>query len=190
MTRTSHHRAGPIPEPGDRGVPRYSVRPFPPYRYVPGLHPHPLRDPAGHSYRAHFRLDRHPPWSPEHWRRIEDWLYGVDLLNRFYFWEAHEAWEGLWASCERQSAPGLLLQGLIQIAAALLKAHVRALEGARMLSTEGLAKLGRVGATHPVLLGLELTPLCTVWTDYFAPLQRGELVTIGPAVPVLRLAMG
>src|ERR1035437_2234874 len=66
--------------------------------YVPGVHAHPRRDPTGHSYRPAPQLDRHPPWAPEEWRTLDDWLYGVDLFNRFYFWEAHEAWEGLWAA--------------------------------------------------------------------------------------------
>ncbi|MFQ5661093.1 MAG: hypothetical protein ACE5GZ_11755 [Gammaproteobacteria bacterium] len=30
--------------------PRYTNRPFPSYRYVPGKAPHPTRDPDGHSY--------------------------------------------------------------------------------------------------------------------------------------------
>ena len=81
---------------------------------------------------------------------LDDWLYGVDLFNRFYFWEAHEAWEGLWAVAERHGAPSLLLQGLIQIAAALLKTHMGALAGACSLSAEGLAKLRRAAASQPI----------------------------------------
>src|SRR5262249_49365822 len=120
-----------IPNPGERGVPRYSHRPFPAYRFVPGLHPHPHRDPARHSYEPQPTLKRHAPWRVEEWRTLDDWLYGVDLFNAFYFWEAHEAWEGLWAAAGRDSAPALMLQGLIQIAAALLKTHLQVREGAR-----------------------------------------------------------
>ena len=32
------------------GATRYSSLDFPPYRYVPGLHPHPTNSPDGHSY--------------------------------------------------------------------------------------------------------------------------------------------
>ena len=134
-----------LPDPGDRGVPRYSTRSLPRYRYVPGVRPHPTRDPAGHSYES--APNRHAPWSAEAWRSLQDWLYGVDLFNRFYFWEAHEAWEGLWASVPRGSPPSLLLQGLIQIAAALLKTHMRVPAGARVLCTEGLDKIRCVAAT-------------------------------------------
>src|SRR5712692_9058451 len=96
-----------IPDPGARGVQRYSQHAFPAYRYVPGLHPHPHRDPAGHSYEPHPTLNRHAPWRVEEWRTRDDWLYGVDLFNFHYFWEAHEEWEGLWAAVERASAPAL-----------------------------------------------------------------------------------
>src|SRR5437899_9869562 len=158
-----------IPDPGERGVQRYSQRPFPAYRYVPGLHPHPHRDPAGHSYEPNPTLNRHAPWSVEDWRTLDDWLYGVDLFNFFYFWEAHEAWEGLWAAVDRQSAPAFTLQGLIQIAAALLKTHMQVLEGVRSLSAEGLEKVRQVATTHPQMLGLNLPEVVDRFVRYFAP---------------------
>ena len=39
-------------QPADPTWPRYSARPFPAYRYVPGLTPHPRRDASGHSFGA------------------------------------------------------------------------------------------------------------------------------------------
>ena len=176
-----------IPDPGDRGVPRYSRRPFPAYRYVPGLHPHPNRDPAGHSYQPQPVLNRHAPWRAENWRTIDDWLYGVDLFNRFYFWEAHEAWEGLWAAAPRETPPSLMLQGLIQIAAALLKTHMGVGKGARILSAEGLEKLRRAATGAPQLLGLDLASVADQFEAYFAPLRQAELPVIGVGVPALRL---
>lgn len=176
-----------IPDPGDCGVRRYSLRPLPAYRYVPGLHPHPIRDPRGHSYEPVLTLNRHLPWTADEWRTLDDWLYGVDLFNRFYFWEAHEAWEGLWAVAERNHAPSLLLQGLIQIAAALLKTHMGVLAGACSLSAEGIAKLRRAAALQPTLLGLDLADTAARFATYFSPLASDELPQITPAVPVLRL---
>ena len=179
-----------IPDPGDRGVRRYSQRPLPAYRYVPGLHPHPTRDARGHSYEARLTLNRPVRWSADEWRTLDDWLYGVDLFNRFYFWEAHEAWEGLWAATERDRAPSLLLQGLIQIAAALLKTHMGVLAGARSLSEEGVAKLRRAAAMQPRLLGVDIGYTAAGFGAYFASLARNELPPIGPDVPVLRLRSG
>lgn len=176
-----------IPDPGDRGRRRYSQRPLPRYRFIPGLHPHPIRDPRGHSYEPVSPLKRHRPWTVDEWRTLDDWLYGVDLFNRFYFWEAHEAWEGLWAVAERDSSPSLLLQGLIQIAAALLKTHMGVLAGARSLSADGLEKLRRAAASRPTLLGLDLEDTAARFAAYFARLASDELPRIAPDVPVLRL---
>jgi uncharacterized protein len=180
-------RTGDLPDPGERGVPRYSGRPFPAYRYVPGIHPHPIRHPSGHSYEPMPALNRHAPWSVEEWRELDTWLFGVDLFNWFYFWEAHEAWEGLWAAVERESPAGLMLQGLIQIAAALLKTHMGVVLGARSLSTEGLNNLHRAAMIHAGLLGLDLNAVRHGFQRFFAPLERNELPVIGPDVPVLRL---
>ncbi len=177
-----------IPDPGDRNILRYSQRPFPAYRYVPGLHPHPTRDPAGHSYQSRPALKCHAPWHPEDWRRLDDWLYGVDLFNHFFFWEAHEAWEGLWAAAPRATPPSLILQGLIQIAAALLKTHLQVIAGARVLSAEGMEKLRHAALVEPRLLGLDLLEVGDRFTRYFAPLGCDTLPLIeAAAVPELAL---
>lgn len=177
-----------LPTPGQRAAPRYTTTALPPYRYVPGLHPHPLRDPAGHSFKPRAALARHPRWAPDDWPQLDSWLYGTDLFNAFYFWEAHEAWEALWASAERGSAPFLLLQGLIQIAAALIKTHLQVLSGARVLSAEGLDKLRRAGQQHVSLLGLDIESTAQAFVSYFAPLEHGVLPSIDDSVPVLRLS--
>lgn len=176
-----------LPDPGNRGAPRYSQRPFPAYRYVPGVQPHPVRHPAGHSYDPAPTLNRHAPWRPEDWYTLDAWLYGVDLFNWFYFWEAHESWEGLWAAVGRESAPGMVLQGLIQIAAALLKTHMGVVLGARTLSAEGLDNLRRAAAMQPTLLGLDLADVAGRFAEYFSPLGRNELPVLGPRAPLLRL---
>ena len=180
-------RIGDLPEPGDRGVRRYSQRPFPAYRYVPGVHPHPNRDAAGHSYEPPPRSSRHAAWDPDGWQRLDDWLYGVDLFNHFYFWEAHEAWEGLWAAAPRGGPSSLLLQGLIQIAAALLKTHMGVAAAARTLSCEGLDKLRHAAAGGARQLGLDLHAVTPRLARYFTALERNELPLIGPDVPVLEL---
>ena len=109
----------PIPEPDESTLPpRYCPqRALPAYRFVPGLDPHPVIDPAGHSYGKPESSQR--PLPPGEWPRNEEYLYGVDLFNRRYYWEAHEAWESAWRACDRDSAQGQFLQGLILIAAAL-----------------------------------------------------------------------
>lgn len=110
-------------------------RPFPPYAFLPGRDPHPVRDPRGHSYGE----EEGPADYLEaaRWAENEDYRFGVDLYNHGYLWEAHEAWEGLWHSAKHDEHQALFLQGLIQCAAAALKV--------RMEQPRGLARLGDLG---------------------------------------------
>lgn len=129
------------PEPFDPNWPRYYPKlPFPPYRHVPGVTPHPIRDPQGHSYG--LEGDDMPVSLPEDWRQTKDYLYGVDLYNFAYWWEAHEAWEGLWNKTEDDCR--MFLQGLIQISASMIKYHMRMLRAIRSLSTAGRDKVHQV----------------------------------------------
>ena len=130
------------PKPFDPNWKRYSPEvPFPPYRHLPGVTPHPIRDPLGHSYGIEEEIDENP-LSPDMWRQNEAYLYGVDLYNFSYWWEAHEAWEGLWHQTE--DTYRLFLQGLIQLSASLIKHHMRMLRPLRTLSTAGRDKLRQV----------------------------------------------
>ncbi len=176
--------------PPERVAHRYwPSRALPPYRYIPGgPHPHPVRDPDGHSYERNPRFRYHPPWDPNEWRTLESWLWGVDLFNTFYFWEAHEAWEVLWVVKPKDSPPALLLQGLIQVAAALLKVHTRSIGPAAALSREGLEKIALVAATTPTLLGLRLDHVRAAFTNYFRPLAERTLPRLDASVPALTLA--
>lgn len=126
----------------DARPPRYAARPFPPYAYVPGQAPHPTRDPAGHSYGA--PPEQTDPFDPDTWQDDERYLHAIDLLNHDYWWEAHEALEGLWIAVGRRTPPGRFLQGLIQIGVAMLKRHQAMPDAARRLADAGLAKLGAV----------------------------------------------
>jgi hypothetical protein len=58
---------------------------------------------------------------PDNWRGSEAYLYGLDLFNAGFYWEAHEAWEGLWHACGRRGTTADFLKGLIKLAAAGVK---------------------------------------------------------------------
>lgn len=119
-------------------VPRYTCRALPAYRHVPGRHPHPVSNPQGHSYNAaghHPTAGRLLP--PERWSDMDDYLYGVDLYNQWYWWEAHEAWEGIWQQSDKSGVQGRFLQGLIQVSASHLKRHMQQAEGVRRLLARG-----------------------------------------------------
>lgn len=101
-------------------------RSFPDYAYLPGRQPHPVRDPAGHSYRIGPL-----PLATEASLDSDAFAWGQDLFNHGYYWEAHEAWEGLWQVAERGSAVRMLLKGLILVSAAGVKIREGKQEAAR-----------------------------------------------------------
>lgn len=89
-------------------------RPLPSYAHVPGETPHPLSDPQGHS----FNSDQSVPMliHEDNWQQSKDYLFGIDLFNHGYYWEAHETWEGLWHVAGRSGPIADFLKGLIQLA--------------------------------------------------------------------------
>ncbi|MBI1387962.1 MAG: DUF309 domain-containing protein [bacterium] len=123
-------------------------RPFPAYAFIPGKTPHPVRDPRGHSY-GHVP-DPAEPLSVKNWRENELYLYGIDLFNHGYYWEAHEAWEDVWNATGHEKHPARFCKALIQFTAV----GVKALEG-RILGVRTLSKCAKRGF---VSLSLELLP--------------------------------
>jgi predicted metal-dependent hydrolase len=109
-------------------TPRYAPEiPLPPYSYVSGHWPHPLRDPAGHSFGI-----THPPVvlpDPSAWHTCREYCYAVDLWNAGYYWEAHEQWEALWHAAGRTGATADFFKSLIKLAAAGVKVREARPEG-------------------------------------------------------------
>lgn len=159
----------PPPPPPPRLVP---ARPFPPYAYHPGRTPHPTRDPGGHSYGAHPETPAPP--NPEDWRACGDYLYGIDLFNHGYYWEAHEAWEGLWVACGRSGTTATFLQALINLAAAGFKARWGNARGLRANAGTALrlfkAASGELGPERTSHMGLDL-PALTAAADELSKRQ-------------------
>lgn len=156
--------------------------PLPPYAYVPGgPHPHPTRDPAGHSYGRLRPAGE--PLDPAHWEACRLYRYGLDLFNHGYYWEAHEAWEVLWHACGRCGVSADFLKALIALAAAGVKRREGRARGAQRHAQRAEALLDSVaqrlgpGALH--YLGLELGAL----TEAARRLVAGESVTAQPLTP-------
>jgi hypothetical protein len=122
------------------------LRALPRQAYVPGKGAQ-RPDTAGeHSLGAELPP---PSYLPEQrWLDNTEYLWGIDLYNRGFLWEAHEAWEGLWRAAEHDAMQRRFLQGLIQCAAACLKAAMGDTDACRRLAARGLARLERAGANR------------------------------------------
>ena len=91
-----------------------------------------------------YRVAESParPLTTEAWAENEDFLFGVDLFNAGYFWEAHAFWERLWALEDTPSEIRRVLRSIIQTAAACLKVRQEQHAGARkLLDRAGLESL-------------------------------------------------
>jgi hypothetical protein len=83
--------------------------------------PHPLSDPTGHRCGEHD--DPAMLLTDAAWQTNETWLWAIDLFNHGYYWEAHEAWEGLWHTAGQRGDAADFLKGLIKLAAAGVKSR-------------------------------------------------------------------
>lgn len=141
-------------EPLARRVTRFLPdEPFPAYAYTPGRDPHPVRDRRGHSYGVDAPAPPAP--DPENWRGSHDYLRGIDLFNAGYYWEAHEAWEGLWNACGRTGATATFLQALIALAAAGVKMRQGNARGVSAHAARAAALLGGLGQARSLGIGID-----------------------------------
>lgn len=129
------------PWPRPQGVPRYSPRALPPYRFIPKLAPHPSADPAGHMAGRGEAGEGGE----------DDFRYGVDLYNSGCWWEAHEAWEGVWMGLEAGSPARAAVQALIQVANAQLKLQLGRRNAVERLRRKYAELFDRAGAAANAL---------------------------------------
>ncbi len=122
----------PLPAPSAPPARRLPAVSMPAYRFVPGLQPHPHKGEGGHRHS--------PALDPE-----ALWLHGLDLFDHRYYWECHEVLEGRWKALPRGAPERERLQGLIQLAAACLQAHMGHDRGARRLLSRGARRLASSG---------------------------------------------
>jgi hypothetical protein len=171
-------------------------RPFPPYSYVPGgPWPHPMSAPDGHS--AGLVSEVVPPIGPGGWAASDAYLRGIALFNAGYYWEAHEAWEGLWHAHGRRGPTADVIKGLIKLAAAGVKVRegqphgvtTHASRAARLFETaraeqgndqlgldlgEWIATAGRIAADPPADPGPPGAPVCRVFSFAIEPDEEGD----------------
>lgn len=104
---------------------------------------------------------------------------GTEQFNCGQFYEAHESWEELWL--EATGNEKLFLQGLIQIAAAYVKAHAGVRSGTIKLLERGAAKVRQAAPAEFA------APVATLLKAVDADLQRAmravEPITLADVHP-------
>jgi hypothetical protein len=165
---------------GSSPLPRYTPeRPFPAYSFVPGLFPHPYSDPQGHSYQRPSDQTARP--DPTCWADCREYLFALDLFNHGYYWEAHEAWEGLWNAAGRHGLLADFIKGLIQLAVAGVKVRQRQPKGVRNHANRAADLFRRVAHAAP----LQQTCMGLVLADLIAAACHIAAVVPVPADPGL-----
>ncbi len=134
-----------------RHCPQY---PFPDYRYIPGKG---LKD----EHRRDLPIFKSQKLDSCHWTSNEAYLYGIDLFNHGFLFEAHEIWEELWFVCGTQSSEGQFLKSLIQLAAAQLKFNLNEPRPATRLMESAKKILEKISneQSETLYMGLSLTNL-------------------------------
>ena len=110
----------------------------------------------------------------DNWPANEDYLYAIDLYNYAYWWEAHEALEGLWGHFARGTPESDLLQGIIKIAAAFYKWHLHNRGGVKIHYAGGTGLLKEACGFAPVYMGIDLNEYLQRLAHHF------ELVIASP----------
>lgn len=110
-------------------------------------------------------------FGPDNWMNSQRYLYAVDLFNYAFWWETHEVLEKLWLGTGRISPTAIFIQGIIQIAAALLKNSQGISRGSQNLCAKGLPK---VRSQSGLFLGIDIEQFTHELEAYFS----GEIVDL------------
>ncbi|QDU62668.1 hypothetical protein Pan216_35350 [Planctomycetes bacterium Pan216] len=144
--------------------PRYfPERELPPYTYVSGYTPHPIRDPRGHLFG---RPESPVLFDEERWQTSAEYLYGIDLFNHGFYWESHEEWEGIWRQLPNERPAHTFFKGLIKLSAAGVKVREGRPEGVRRHARRSRELFERMSKMLPgdsaYYLGLNMEGLAIV----------------------------
>jgi len=134
-----------------RYAPHYDL---PEKRFLPGQGPGKSRK----SFHG-WKFPECPAFLPiTSWEENAFYLYGIDLFNHGYFWEAHEVWgESFRAARGLDKTQMLYFQSLVQIAAAFLHLLGKNRKAAQATSQKAVNKLQKIIACQGnILMGNDL----------------------------------
>jgi len=160
---------------------------LPPYAHVPGATPHPIRDPAGHSYGK--AIPPCPPPTAEKWKTCWPLEEGRKLFEAGYYWEAHETWELAWGAAGRRGAIADLIKGLIKLAAAGVKLYEGQPTGVERHARRAAELFESVRQSlGNTALGYSIPALIQLAHD--AAMKPPALPAVSPGTPVPMLSLG
>ena len=112
--------------------------PLPGYKHLPGKNARPddgLLESIAHNATAET-LDAN-------YRSNTAWHYGIRLFNNGFYWETHEVLEAVWNNAAPNSREKHLVQGVIQMANAQLKANLKQEKAATRLQALAVECISR-----------------------------------------------
>jgi len=129
---------------------------LPRYRHIPGSNPRP------DCTLLETVADQAPALTEDSTANANiAWHYGIRLFNAGYYWESHEVLEAVWINASPNSRERYLLQAVIHLANARLKASMhryRAVSRLHQLATECVDRAFPTRG-DVVLLGVRLDQL-------------------------------
>ncbi len=129
---------------------------LPQYKHLPGSNPRP-----DCSYLESIARQAHSLTEHNTANTNIAWHYGIRLLNNGYYWEAHEVLETVWMNALPNSRERFLLQAVIHLANARLKANMGRHQAVSRLSALAMGCLERAYAACAVgpLMGVACNEL-------------------------------
>ena len=121
----------------------------PPHAYIPGRtarHPEDLFDPLKVTARRGMTSGE--------LAESRAWAEGLRFYREGYYWEAHELLEAVWMATGPNSAERRMVQAVIQLANARLKAAMGRRNAAERLAGIAAAHLAEARAARGAVLGL------------------------------------
>jgi Domain of unknown function (DUF309) len=128
--------------------------PLPSWKHRPGQRQKSQKDFSDSYHADHSPLGRVKALVPQNYAlevpvRDPCFLYGLDLHDSGYFWEAHEIWEAVWMASPQNGCDRIALRALIQITNGCLKHMLGQAKARNRLVTEALGLLEELTARHP-----------------------------------------
>lgn len=97
------------------------------------------------------------------WTESDEYLFGIDLFNHGFWFEAHEIWEAVWLAQNKDSETRVFMQGLIQLSAALFKKKSGKYESAERLAAKGIYKLNKLVG---IKFGIDISELSNTTIEF------------------------